>query len=299
LNYAKYHPVKNMRVTFDGHSLKVANKQNGITHLGVGYVDISGSFYFFRQFHLHCPSEHTVDGHQHTCELHLVHQRQDHWGKTAYENEDFLVVAIFFDIGPTESPLLKQLYLPELESECSDPQHCFKTGYTKVIKDPVDLGRALGPILQGDYFRYKGSYTTPPCNESVKWFVFKNSLSMSEEQWNTFKNILPNPANARPVQPPNGRKVALNSFEAPGETYNMPQWEFWLDRKHGRNRDTPTPWVILGGVIGGVCLTFLIMAATFIRQNPEAVSQSAGGLVASEQVGRSTQSRYGRMADRM
>jgi len=81
----------------------------------------------------------------------------------------------------------------------------------------------------------------------------------------------------------------MNQFEAPGETYTPIEWEFFLDRKHGRNRDSPSPLVILGGVIGGVLLSILIMGATFIRQNPLALNQSAGGLVAASEttVGRS------------
>jgi len=183
------------------------------------------------------------------------------------------------------------MYLPEIDQE-----HDVKQGWGKTLKEPVDLLRALGPVLKGDYFRYKGSFTTPPCDEVVKWFVFKTSLSISEAQWHSFKKLFPNPANARPVRPLNDRKVALNSFQAPGEVNEMKDWEFYLDRKHGRNRDTPTPYVILGGVIGGIVLAIVIMALTFIRQNPQAVSQSAGGLVASESVGRS---RYGRMSDKI
>jgi len=165
------------------------------------------------------------------------------------------------------------------------------------LNEPVDLLRALGPVLIGDYYRYKGGLTTPSCDEIVQWFVFKTSLSMSQAQWESFKSIFPNPANNRPVQPLNTRKVAINQFEAPEQDYTPVKWEFWLDRKHGRNREDPAPYVILGGVIGGVVIGILIMGATFIRQNPIALGQSAGGLTANaEQVGRS---RYGRMADRM
>jgi len=220
-----------------------------------------------------------------------VHQAQNHWGSTAFENNDILVTAIMFDIGEKESPLLKQLFLPDMIHFSG-----VKNGWSRTIETPVDLLRALGPVLKGDYFRYSGSFTTPPCDEVVKWFVFKTPLSISTEQFEAFKAVFPNPANARPVLPMNGRLVNLNSFQAPGETYTPVVADFFLDRERTRNREKPTPYVILGGVIGGIVLTILIMFATFIKQDTSAVSQSAGGLVASDSVGRS---RYGRMSDRM
>lgn len=294
LNKVKYHPIQHLIVGHTGHSLQVADKMNGISHLGLGYIEVGGHFYFLRQFHIHFPSEHVIDGHQHAAEMHLVHQKQDHWGATGFDNHDILVAAIFFDIGPEESPLLKQLYMPGVEHEAH-----MNSNWTKQLKEPVDLMRALGPVLQGDYFRYKGSFTTPPCDEVVKWFVFKTSLSISQAQWTSFKGIFPNPANARPVQPLNARTVALNSFEAPGEIKEHVNYEFWLDRDHGRNRDKPTPWVILGAMVGGVLLTLSIMAATFIRSNPLSLRQSAGGLVGAvpEAVGRAA-SRYRPMDNR-
>lgn len=281
LHHAKYHPVANMRVRHNGHALETGDKQNGISHLGIGYIEIMQKFFFLRDIQIHFPSEHVTDGHQHAGEMHLVHHRQDHWGATAFENDDILVAAIMFDIGPEESPLLKQFFIPDLYSE-----HGVTEGWEKTMTEPLDLLRALGPVLAGDYYRYDGSFSKPPCEEIVKWFVFKTSLSISQEQWSAFKAVFK--GNARPVVPLNSRDVAMNQFEAPGETYTPVEWEFFLDRKHGRNRDSPSPLVILGGVIGGVLLSILIMGATFIRQNPLALNQSAGGLAAaSETVGRS------------
>jgi len=290
-----------MRIRHTGHALEVADKQNGISHLGIGYVEVGGEFFFLQQFHLHFPSEHVVDGHQHAGEVHLVHHRQDHWGHTGFENDDFLVVGIFFDIGPDESPFLKQLFIePSLGKENLDPS------WSKAIEEPVDLMRALGPILKGDYYRYKGSFTTPPCSEIIRWFVFKNSLSMSTAQYEAFKSIdgFQNPSNNRPVQPLNTRKVALNSFKAVGEVFNENSYEFWLDRNNlnpGRDRDPPSPLVITGGIIGGILIAIAIMAATFIPQSTIALAKSAGGLVASEPVGRAAGSSrgYRNMNDRI
>jgi len=37
-----------------------------------------------------------------------------------------------------------------------------------------------------EYYKFKGSLTTPPCSENVKWFVYKTPLSVSKEQVNSF-----------------------------------------------------------------------------------------------------------------
>jgi carbonic anhydrase len=63
---------------------------------------------------------------------------------------------------------------------------------------------ALLPATRG-YFTYVGSLTTPPCTEGVRWFVLKSPLSLSEGQIATFAKLYP--ADARPVQPLNGREV--------------------------------------------------------------------------------------------
>lgn len=282
LNAAKYHPVNNTRVYQNGHTLQLIDAQNGVSHVGFGYLEIGGNFYFFQHLNLHCPAEHVIDGVQHACELQIVHQKQSHWGATAYDNDDILIASVFFDIAPSdeESPLLKQLYLPDL----MDEKHVNQS-WVRTLKHPLDISRALGPVLSGDYYRYAGSFTTPSCDEVVKWFVFKTSLPMSKAQWLAFKKVFPNPANARPVQHLNGRKVAFNSFEAPGEDFNVQTWEFYLDRFRGRNRNPPTPYIVLGGVIGGCVLGVLVMFATFVREDEKTSVQSAGGLT-SEPVGR-------------
>jgi carbonic anhydrase len=310
LNIVKYHPIANMFVTHTGHALQIADQMNGVSHLGIGYIEIGahatrpnphasaflGDYYFLRQMHLHFPSEHVVDGHQHGAELHLVHQRQDHWGATGFDNNDILVAAIFFDVGPEESPFLKQWMLPGIEASKN-----INSNWTAKIDEPIDIMRALGPVLRGDYYRYDGSFTTPPCDEVVKWFVFKSSLSMSQEQYESFKAIFPNPGNNRPVRPLNGRKVALNNFEAPGDEADMTDYAFWLDRYHGRDREKPTPWVVLGGIIGGIIIAILIMVATFVPQNQVALAQSAGGLISSEPIGRQPprSRQYQNMSDRI
>ena len=59
-------------------------------------------------------------------------------------------------------------------------------------------------------FRYKGSLTTPPCSEGVRWFVRQEPIALSAEQITAFTDIINN--NNRPVQPLNDRELVLDTL---------------------------------------------------------------------------------------
>ncbi len=48
----------------------------------------------------------------------------------------------------------------------------------------IDNDSKCSPIVgdQSKYWYYPGSLTTPPCNESVTWIVYKDAIEMSEGQ---------------------------------------------------------------------------------------------------------------------
>ncbi|MCP4265745.1 MAG: carbonic anhydrase family protein, partial [Candidatus Brocadiaceae bacterium] len=56
------------------------------------------------------------------------------------------------------------------------------------------------------YFFYKGSLTTPPYTESVKWFVMKTIIDASPEQIQQINKIEGD--NARRIQALYGRSVS-------------------------------------------------------------------------------------------
>jgi carbonic anhydrase len=59
------------------------------------------------------------------------------------------------------------------------------------------------------YYRYEGSLTTPPCDESVDWFVLTEPIHVAEADINSFARLYPQ--NARPVQKDNRRFVLRSS----------------------------------------------------------------------------------------
>ena len=76
-----------------------------------------------------------------------------------------------------------------------------------MLKDFVD------GLDQDAFYSYPGSLTTPPCWENIKWNVFMEVQSLSEEQFAYFRDMWHNNpeffghGNYRRPQPMNGRIV--------------------------------------------------------------------------------------------
>jgi carbonic anhydrase len=166
-----------LRIVDDGHTIEVRPAPDS-------WVTVAGTRYELVSFHFHKPSEEKISGKGHDMVAHLVHRDKD--GKLA-------VVAVLLDQG-SENPLIKTLWsnLPSTK------------GRENVV-DAVQIS-ALG-LLPKDkgYYTFAGSLTTPPCSESVTWFVLKSPTQVSAEQIARFARIYP--MNARSVQPLNGRDI--------------------------------------------------------------------------------------------
>jgi carbonic anhydrase len=67
----------------------------------------------------------------------------------------------------------------------------------------VNLADALSST--SSYYTYPGSLTTPPCTETVTWFVLRRYAQLSSTQFEAFRHITGN--NFRPAQHPNGRVI--------------------------------------------------------------------------------------------
>eukprot|EP00929_Paragymnodinium_shiwhaense_P003993 TRINITY_DN1046_c0_g1_i1.p1 TRINITY_DN1046_c0_g1~~TRINITY_DN1046_c0_g1_i1.p1 ORF type:complete len:1449 (-),score=365.07 TRINITY_DN1046_c0_g1_i1:146-4492(-) len=174
-----------------GHGLQVSHNFGSFQHP-------SGETYKGLQFHIHFPSEHAIDGELRACELHMVHQKEGSSG-----TDGLLVVGVLFKEGKAD-PLLEKMGLPE-----GAP-----TGEAKLPIQDVNLGRDFASVLTGSFFHYVGSLTTPPCAETVLWFVMKKALTTSRAQIEAFRKIpdLQGQNNNRPLQPQNGRQVYKDSF---------------------------------------------------------------------------------------
>lgn len=143
--------------------------------------------YRLEQFHFHwgrnekCGSEHTVDGKSYPGEVHLVHWNADKYasfGEAASKEDGLAVLGTFLEIGDEHGELSK---LTDILDQI------------KFKDDKVDIEGGFDPSTllpaKRDFWTYPGSLTTPPCNESVTWIVFKDSIQISQDQLTKFRQL--------------------------------------------------------------------------------------------------------------
>ena len=135
------------------------------------------------QFHFHTPSEEAIGGKHAAMVAHFVHKAAD---------GGLGVVAVLIQPGKTNAawaPIFA--HLPRVGEQ--------------VTVDGLTLDAStLLPAKKG-YYSFAGSLTTPPCSEGVQWMVLKEPVKLGAQQIKAFRQLYN--ANARPVQPLNGRIV--------------------------------------------------------------------------------------------
>ncbi|XP_069003127.1 carbonic anhydrase 4a [Embiotoca jacksoni] len=205
--FKNYQQMFKSSIKNNGHSVQV-----GVPHLSI----ISGGGllgeYKAVQFHLHwghnggLGSEHTIDGEQYPMELHIVHIKNQYTDLTTAlsDPEGIAVLGFFYE----RSNSANQKY----ESIINTLRNIRPTNGNTSLSS-ISLTQLI-PSEQNltNYYRYKGSLTTPGCTEAVVWTVFENPIPLSIEQLAAFSELQFHDGkqmvgNFRPIQPLNGRQV--------------------------------------------------------------------------------------------
>eukprot|EP00440_Ansanella_granifera_P002194 gb/GFBE01002375.1/.p1 GENE.gb/GFBE01002375.1/~~gb/GFBE01002375.1/.p1 ORF type:complete len:438 (+),score=78.92 gb/GFBE01002375.1/:1-1314(+) len=201
-----------------------------------GSMQLPDGEYQAKQFHFHFPAEHTVDGKKHDGELHIVHFRNNSGN---YTGVSIAVVAVFLDLVP-EAPAIDNLLaklsflkgsafmMPAMAFPFVDGQDEVgvlkavgldsaipASGKTVPLESKIDLN-AFRKELEGKFYHYKGSLTTPPCTESVHWYVAEKPAPVTRAMLDQWEKAFPK-STARPVQKINKRKVVASGLSVPGE----------------------------------------------------------------------------------
>lgn len=169
-----------------------------------------------QQFHFHfgcnnrVGSEHTEWNQAYPGELHLVFYNTKYgtFSAAADKPDGLAVVGVFLKHSIWENRGLKALE-PKLKS-------IMKEDSSVQVQDFQVMD--LVPELRKKhvkYYTYKGSLTTPPCYESVRWIVLKRKIRVNNRQLTSFRALEATHGyhhgrmcnNYRPVQPLNRREV--------------------------------------------------------------------------------------------
>ncbi|KAJ8312846.1 hypothetical protein KUTeg_010219 [Tegillarca granosa] len=151
-----YETIRNVQTSLqnNGHTVEVDLTGRPIAIRGGGLEGI----YRVKQFHFHWGatdrrgSEHEINGYHYPMEMHIVHYATRFGNYEAAQSQrDGLAVLAFFLSGDT------------------------------IPLDSFPLASIL-PRNMRDFYRYRGSLTTPPCYESVVWTIFKTPEEISEFQ---------------------------------------------------------------------------------------------------------------------
>jgi len=141
-------------------------------------------------FHFHSPSEHTIGKKYYDLEMHTLLKNSSVNGTTVG------VLGILFKIGDFN------LFLEEVISANNDH---INVNYSKVLKGAEKLD---------SFYNYEGSFTTPPCSQSINWIVWAEIQELSEDQYKFFynqwagdKGFAGGNGNNREVQPLYGRTL--------------------------------------------------------------------------------------------
>jgi len=150
------------------------------------FLTVNGVEYGLSQFHFHTLSEHTIADRHATMELHAVFADPGSGNKA--------VVSQLFVIGKTNR------FIAELLT------HGLPTKSGDEVDDPSQMISVADALTNTSrYYTYAGSLTTPPCSETVTWFVLHGYAQLSGDQFDAFRHVLGN--NFRPLQPRNERTI--------------------------------------------------------------------------------------------
>ncbi|XP_008115548.1 carbonic anhydrase 15 isoform X2 [Anolis carolinensis] len=210
-------PPGRWRLLNDGHTVVLnlggapAAEQINITKGGLHGTYQALQFHFHWGDLNHNGSEHTLDGIQYPMELHIVHINSKY--KTISEAKGhpngLAVLAFLFKVSDADNTNYNTIVAALKNISQAD-------NYVD-LASTFPLSNLLPDMpLLSKYYRYKGSLTTPNCDEVVTWTVFEELIPLSKSQLDAFKKMLyfrkmattsRMTNNFRPIQPLHSRKV--------------------------------------------------------------------------------------------
>jgi len=210
VRYAPVGPFAFLKTVNNGHSLQVDGD--------FGVLMLPDGDYTAKQLHFHFPSEHTIDGENAVGEMHIVHQRTDAEG-----TDGLAVIGVLLQVteraGQPELSFFDSIGFGKGSLPTDGEELELPAGLQ------LNVGASFGAQLSQPYYHYRGSLTTPPCSETVHWYVLQTAAAVTQEMVDEFKDLFADPMNNRPVQELNGRKIGVSEIETDSEEFESAKSE--------------------------------------------------------------------------
>ena len=156
-----------------------------INIFGKNFVQRKNKKFYTKYLEFHHPSEHHIESQPHSLEMQIYHKSDD---------EQWLVLSYFLELN-----------IAKIEEENNNFNDIIYFLNSKEKEYKIDLKNLISNSL--NYFFYEGSFTTPPCKEGLKWYVFKEPIYLSKKQINQIiKLAIFTNYNARNIQKYNPSK---------------------------------------------------------------------------------------------
>eukprot|EP00211_Chloroparvula_japonica_P003216 CAMPEP_0119121844 /NCGR_PEP_ID=MMETSP1310-20130426/2274_1 /TAXON_ID=464262 /ORGANISM="Genus nov. species nov., Strain RCC2339" /LENGTH=516 /DNA_ID=CAMNT_0007111425 /DNA_START=80 /DNA_END=1630 /DNA_ORIENTATION=+ len=175
-------------VTNEEHSLVVTVVGSDAPTLQ-GYSLLAND-YEMVQYQTHSPAEHSIDGFSYDFEVQYMHRLASTGGLSA--------VSILYRLGDCNAGL--QSLVDAVDSITN-------------VGDSTTVDVNLLIPVNGSFWHYQGSLTTPPCTENVEWYVLTRVQEVCSVQLDALQSVQSSSfsSNNRPVQPLNGRTIFFHS----------------------------------------------------------------------------------------
>ncbi|EDW01137.1 GH21268 [Drosophila grimshawi] len=175
-------------------------------------------------------SEHTFNNRKFPLEMQVLHRTGAAVPKSCTSSYDLLMIAYVFELSahnPFLDPLMQNLKLVQQPGK-------------RVQIAPFPLSYLVYPFRTG-FYSYGGSLTKQPCYQGTEWFIFPESLAISDFQLRHFRQLLsgdgvtPISRNSRPVQPLGNRVINLNYF-CPYDATQLARMQLNLLQQHDQEQ---------------------------------------------------------------
>ncbi|XP_077507561.1 carbonic anhydrase-like [Amblyomma americanum] len=229
-------PLHNFTLDNDGLTLSLRASPADKTKRTVSGGPLPGTYVFHHAlFHWGSGpghgSEHRIDGVAYPMESQLVYTNQKYAAANATTKEDGLaIIATLYRLTFVNFDSVKTVrgILAALEGNATRARRRLLPWMVRRVVSrrgssdanaplPPRLDKLMPPVARHEFFTYRGSLTTPPCTESVRWTVFHRPAFVSEAVLTGFRRLQGRPGrgplvdNFRPPQKLYGRKI-VSSF---------------------------------------------------------------------------------------